>query len=428
MQGKKILLKLAKKLACIFIPLLLLSTLTCTSFEFFLDFPIVRFTHTFFVLKQQSSGSFYNKYNDFPVKKSNKNAEVVVFFIGESARGDHLALNGYQRNTTQYTQNIKNIMSFKDSIPCQMSTGASTPCMLHGNDYFKEYGQAPKQSSVITWFYHAGYDIYYISTGPQDVLDGVKFDIKYIKKIVLSKNALTQNYRKSSDLNLVTELESVLKIDEKPKFIVMNGVGSHYNYDGLVDVSYYEKIKDLPLQNGDLNVDYSKNNAPYCSLHKNKKYKDIVDWYDATILETDHVVANITKVLSNYNSLFLYASDHGESFGERGQPCVHGWSSKEIWNVAFIVWVSDKYIKLNNAKYNNIVGNYKKINNKTLPPATHGNIFHTLLQCSGIETGAINPDFSLCNKSMLPTASVQKCSRYDITTQECFYEGYEKYQ
>jgi lipid A ethanolaminephosphotransferase len=55
---------------------------------------------------------------------------TLVLVIGESARADHLSLNGYHRDTNAYTEKERGLVNFSDVISCDTLTRISVPCLL----------------------------------------------------------------------------------------------------------------------------------------------------------------------------------------------------------------------------------------------------------------------------------------------------------
>jgi lipid A ethanolaminephosphotransferase len=55
---------------------------------------------------------------------------TLVLVIGETARADHLSLNGYYRDTNAYTQDEKNLVNFSNVMSCDTVTRISVPCLL----------------------------------------------------------------------------------------------------------------------------------------------------------------------------------------------------------------------------------------------------------------------------------------------------------
>jgi lipid A ethanolaminephosphotransferase len=55
---------------------------------------------------------------------------TLVLVIGESARADHLSLNGYSRDTNAFTREQTGLVNFKDVISCGAITFVSVPCLF----------------------------------------------------------------------------------------------------------------------------------------------------------------------------------------------------------------------------------------------------------------------------------------------------------
>ena len=56
--------------------------------------------------------------------------ELIVMIVGETARADHLALNGYERQTTPRLAATEHLVSFSNFSSCGTSTAVSVPCMF----------------------------------------------------------------------------------------------------------------------------------------------------------------------------------------------------------------------------------------------------------------------------------------------------------
>ena len=80
--------------------------------------------------------------------------------------------------------------------------------------------------------------------------------------------------------------------------------------------------------------------------------EEIVNAYDNSIRYTDHNLAEQIRLLAamsgQADSLLIYASDHGESLGEKGLY-LHGapyfMAPEEQTRVPFLLWMSDGYRK-----------------------------------------------------------------------------------
>ena len=127
-------------------------------------------------------------------------------------------------------------------------------------------------------------------------------------------------------------------------------------------------------------------------------YIKLNNTYDNTIIfiYTDFFLNEIIKILEDKNAILLYLSDHGESLGEKG---VFGHSApfekapKEQLHIPMIWWASDKF--LSNSS------NFKKflqIKNNSDKYIDQNYIFHSVLDCIGVKSNAININKSICSK------------------------------
>ena len=122
-------------------------------------------------------------------------------------------------------------------------------------------------------------------------------------------------------------------------------------------------------------------NAP-----QNCKREALLNAYDNTILYTDYFLHKTIEFLRSnsekYNSVMIYASDHGESLGENG-IYLHGLpyvlAPDEQRRIPMIVWLSDGY----SASYQLSKECLSKQQDR---PVSHDNIAHSLLGLFGVET------------------------------------------
>lgn len=85
--------------------------------------------------------------------------------------------------------------------------------------------------------------------------------------------------------------------------------------------------------------------------------------------------------------------DHGESLGEGGYYGHGGPLIKEQTTIPFVVWVSDKFKN----RHPNLVQSIAKHLGKEI---YHDYVFHSILDCAGISSEAIDKNLSLCGKSI----------------------------
>jgi glucan phosphoethanolaminetransferase (alkaline phosphatase superfamily) len=339
-----------------------------------------------------------------------KGAPDLFLLIGESARGRNFRYSGYKNDTNEYTSHIAELNYIKSAKSCRMSTSLSISCMLTSQDN-DEYFSQPSQSSIMAYANNNGYDVYFISSGAQDIIGMFKNEIKFIKKIYLSKNAINNNFFKNDDEYIVESLDEILKIRnmDKPILVVMNGMGSHFPYANRVPLEYYDKFKENKSK---YSINYDLNKNQLCFVLKGQSYDEHLNWYDASILYTDKIISKIISKIENKNAIFAYTSDHGESLGEDDQACLHGYNSEDVWDVPFMIYGTKSFKDANEHSYGNLMKNTFSLNNLNRPWEAHLSVMPTLLQCAGIDDYYNNKDLSLCLPDFNFSRESQRCRKF----------------
>jgi len=285
------------------------------------------------------------------------NDTIVVFILGESARGDRFGLNGYKRDTTPKLSSIPNLFSLKNVTSCHTSTLNSVPCLMT-RVLQKDYDITIYETSFVQVYRDLGYDTYWFSRHSNQ------------KRVnTFCEEAQNCEYLKDTkyDEALVDKLEIIEK-SHTNTLVVLHTLGSHFDYNERIPDTY--KVYK-PLCHG---------NVSGCSK------KELDNSYDNTILYTDDILAKIIQKLKDKNACIVYTSDHGESLGEGSIVSRYGHSTpyeiapKEQKDVPMILWFSDKYLQT-----------HKDINISklaTLKNISHDNIFDTLLSCGNISKKA----------------------------------------
>lgn len=149
--------------------------------------------------------------------------------------------------------------------------------------------------------------------------------------------------------------------------------GSHWRYDS----HYPESFRKF---------------APVCQYNDPNRCtpEEIRNSYDNSLLYTDFVLGELVRRTSGDKSIVFFVSDHGEALGETGRY-LHYRASNDpsMRNAATFVWVSDAFT----AAYPEKVAALRENRPRRL---AHDNIFHTLLDCAGVEAIYIDPEMSLC--------------------------------
>jgi lipid A ethanolaminephosphotransferase len=123
---------------------------------------------------------------------------------------------------------------------------------------------------------------------------------------------------------------------------------------------------------------------------------EIGNAYDNTILYTDYFLSQVIELLRRYDDRFetvmLYASDHGESLGESG-VYLHGlpyWLAPDAQTrVPVILWFGRNYHDVD-------VAAMRQLRDE---PLSHDNLFHTLLGLFEIDSGVYDGNLDLLQKA-----------------------------
>lgn len=301
--------------------------------------------------------------------------QVVVFFIGESARSANFSLNGYARETNPYTESIRDraksggadseaLISFKNFYSCGVITAISVPCMLthYTRETYVHRNLSLYVNNILDIAQSVGYDVWYLGNNSGRCVGGCDRNIHH--KIFYPSDSV--------DGVMLSDMKDIIKKARHNKqntFIIVHGYGSH----GASYASRYPKEFERFL--------------PVCKQKELSKCTstEIVNAYDNSLLYTDWVLAQIVEVLqedlaqSPMRSMLWYVSDHGESLGEYGQY-MHGGLGYTLApevqkHIPSILWFSKGWGELPRLA--------KAREDKNL---SHDYIFHTLLHILGVQT------------------------------------------
>ena len=305
-----------------------------------------------------------------------KSAEdiTVVLVIGESARADHFGINGYSRDTTPELAKVAGLLSFRNTVSCGVETREALPCMLT-RATLADRAPAANEKSVTSVFNRLGFHTAWISN--QDTDSGTRGPLPALAKeastVVLKERKDILDLR-NYDEDLLPQLDRVLRANISHKFIVVHPMGSHWPYTNRYTKAY-------------------ERYTPVCTGRTSKwcGHQSIINAYDNSILYTDAFLSQIIRRLAGENALFVYISDHGESLGENGRY-LHGHEGERVeTHVPFIVWASEKFLA--NPQWQK---KYDHARAHLAAPLSHDYLFHSLLDCIGVESTIVDRHLSLC--------------------------------
>ena len=314
--------------------------------------------------------------------------KLMVLVVGETARAESFALNGYARNTNPELSKLA-VINFSQVSSCGTATAVSVPCMFSGMSR-ETYDEqlASHREGLLDIAQRAGYQVTWIdnNSGCKGACDRVQ---KYQIPAQL-KQKWCDAGGECFDEILVDSLKDYLahldKNNPKPQLIVLHQMGSH-------GPAYFKRSK-TPYQ--PFQPTCNSNAIQGCST------EELKNSYDNSIVYTDHVLAQIVETLkqqTQYQTGFWYLSDHGESTGEHGlylHGAPYSMAPTQQTHVPMLMWFSDAWKQQNTHQVSCLKG-------QTGQARSHDHLFPSLLSLLDIKTQvteAKNDMLAQCSPSL----------------------------
>ena len=319
----------------------------------------------------QTSDSFtYQAKASHPLKER----EVYVMVVGETARSQNWALNGYDRPTNPELRKVKGLTSFTQAFTETNTTHKSVPMPLSPITAYN-FDSIYYQKGIITAFKEAGFRTAFFSNQ------------RYNNSLIdfLGKEADTWNFLKERAINanhivyddeLLELVSNELKSRDRKQFIVLHTYGSHFNYK-----------ERYPSE-----MAFFKPDTPMDATAKNRN--SLLNAYDNTIRYTDYFLARLIRLLNeeDMNAALLYTSDHGEDiYDDDRHLFLHASpiASSYQLHVPFLIWMSDKYQQTYPESLKAVQAN------KVKRVSSSASFFQTMLELGGIKTPYLNDSLSV---------------------------------
>lgn len=314
--------------------------------------------------------------------------KLMVLVVGETARAESFALNGYARNTNPELSKLA-VINFNQVSSCGTATAVSVPCMFSGMSR-ETYDEqlASHREGLLDIAQRAGYQVTWIdnNSGCKGACDRVQ---KYQIPAQL-KQKWCDAAGECFDEILVDSLKDYLahldKNNPKPQLIVLHQMGSH-------GPAYFKRSK-TPYQ--PFQPTCNSNAIQGCST------EELKNSYDNSIVYTDHVLAQIVETLkqqTQYQTGFWYLSDHGESTGEHGlylHGAPYSMAPTQQTHVPMLMWFSDAWKQQNTHQVSCLKG-------QTSQARSQDHLFPSLLSLLDIKTQVIeakNDMLAQCSPSL----------------------------
>jgi lipid A ethanolaminephosphotransferase len=314
--------------------------------------------------------------------RSHKSLFVIV--VGETARWDHFALNGYGRRTNPELSKVKDLVNYPHAFSCGTDTAQSVPCMFSGLGKANfTNAKAASQENLLDILKRSGIDVLW-----RDNQAGCKGVCARVPTETLTGHKAPTFYPSSENFDdiLVDGIDARIAKLQHDTVIVLHMMGSH----GPAYWKRYPKSYETF--------------TPACKVAQfsHCETSEIINAYDNTIVYTDHVLARLIEVLSKAESHgvdagMLYVSDHGESLGEHNMY-LHGMpyaiAPEAQIHVPMVVWLSPSMREATGIDQSCLV---KHASGRV----SHDNLFHSVLGLMDVKTRVYDPSldlFAVCRK------------------------------
>lgn len=302
------------------------------------------------------------------VVNSSPDSLDVVVVIGESARADHFALNGYNRPTNPLLSQRTNIVSLPHIYSEYTHTLASVPVLLtRADSLHPEYQYS--ETSFAAILRNEGYHTAWISN--QDLGDTfASFPAECDTVVWLNAGKSVFIFSEWYDENLLPEMGKQLAKENNKNLLILHTIGSHWYYNNHVPdmYNYFQPTTDNRVVT-------------------NNRHEAVINSYDNTIRYTDLVLDSIIARMTNRCAIVFYISDHGESLGENGN-WLHAAGAEETKYPACVIWYSDVFAQQYPEK---ITALYANKNNRYRTDF----LFHSVLSAAGISVVDIDSTMNI---------------------------------
>src|SRR5574344_1442799 len=315
---------------------------------------------------------------------------TIILIIGESFNKHHSNLYGYKHNTNPFLfQELRNgnLFVFNNVVASFNSTSHVLRNLFSVNSIMENenWYNYPMFTSI---FRKAKFNVYFWDNQYAKTAGGISdYNVnsyihnKKLDNIIYTK-CNDQSYK--YDLDCINSFYKTVKTKTNKELIIFHLRGQHikaensYPHDSKFSVFSIDSIR-----------------GQYNEFQK----KDIA-YYDNSTLYNDYVIENIMNRYRKSNAVIVYLSDHGEEihdfrdrYGRTDEAMTNSNILKCQYEIPFMIWCSDLYIKQYNKKINNIKLSLNK-------PFMNDNVCQLLFDLCDIETryyksyrDLINPAF-----------------------------------
>ncbi len=249
-----------------------------------------------------------------PVARASGAYRNVVFIVDESIRGDHLSLNGYERDTTPFLKELARqglLLNWGTAAAGSTCSGSSNTLLMTGvplaalPDGDHQLQRAP---TIFQYAKALGYKTYYLDAQMNVVWNLTKPDLEFVDEWWNANRFLSDSEDLAQvDFALADTIRSLVQGSNR-NFIWVTKEGAHVPYFRRVPSS--EAIWMPQWTNG--SWDAGREDEIINSYDNALRY-NLEGFFRRLFPGSD-----VPK-----DTIFVYTADHGESLAERGEAVAH---------------------------------------------------------------------------------------------------------
>ncbi len=302
---------------------------------------------------------------------------VLFLVVGETARAADFQLGGYARPTNPQLMTRPDLVYFDHATSCGTSTAVSVPCMFSHlpREHFN-VDQADRYTNLLDTLTKADFAVEW-----RDNNAGCKGVCARVMHVAYPGDSDPVHCPNSYcyDEVMLTDLAARLETLQQDTVVIFHAIGSH-------GPAYAERY---PPQFEVFKPACRSNELQHCTR------EEVVNAYDNSIVYADHVLAKQIDLLqanaSRFDSVLLYASDHGESLGEQG-IYLHGmpysFAPRVQKEVPMLFWASRGYIERTSLSMSCVKAH-------SHDAVSHDNLYHTVLGALAVRNAVYDPHLDI---------------------------------
>lgn len=318
---------------------------------------------------------------------------VCILHLGESLCAEHLAINGYSRQTTPWLSRQNHLVTFSDCVACASTTDKAVVGILtNGRRDFmstKEKCYLPSSPSLMDFFAACGFKCSAFLYPASVPANGTSL---FSRQMEFFLRCSKENFIIDGEAwNQLPAIEKYIAENQGANlYFMINNYGSHAFFEEY-DREHPAFTPSRPITPDD-DMEGNPDMAAIC-----------INAYDNTVAYTDEYIRRLLEPMKGRPYLYVYVSDHGEYVGQggywlRGKTPHDAFYKTSVCQVPFFIIASPEFESMH-PHFKKAMAEVRKHQGMSV---AHEHLFHTVLGIMGIKTPFYDASLDLSNPQVLP--------------------------